>query len=657
MQTSRRRRAVPLILAVFVAAVATLFVGVRPALATPPGPPIQAPAGLCTTDEWRNPANFERCTSGLQDLGASRLQCVLAPTPSTPDSGTAGWFAARSAAYDQPGPKGLSTRYGYAGYDYTTYDIGCAQTVMHPDYKFENTVANGEFMMATGVIGAANALRERAWNPKSMWGWADPLVDKATKAVYVKVFTVFGAITLAVVGLYLLWRSRQSDMSNAMTTAGWAVLVMVIITAIAHWPTWSANVADSTLVGSLGVIHDAVGPPSQDTPAAQCRNPDPQGCIDHRSPAIRASDTATDGMLYRNWLRGELGSADSATARRYGPVLYDAKSFTWGEMQDIRDDPKQRQVLIDQKQQRWMKVAEQIKADDPEAYEYLQGTRGMDRIGAGFIAILASLFFAMFDITASLLVLLGFLIFRWAVIAAPILGTVGLLRPASSGLRRLANAVVAAIFNIIIFGTGAAVYLFAVDLVMGTASLPGWLQVVLIWLTGVVGWLLLRPYRRITQLGGKDSSRAVTSVGSWHRMFFRDVQQAAVFRLVEEGGTREPGRRGIFGHPDQRPESRTESVVTAGSSRSAVAIGPGPSTGDPGAPAAARPETGPARGPATREAARAASSPSRRDTGQRWTEPDVGDGPPSYTVYRPDSGDVSVPARTVRRTESASTPN
>ena len=41
--------------------------------------------------------------------------------------------------------------------------------------------------------------------------------------------------------------------------------------------------------------------------------------------------------------------------------------------------------------------------------------------------------FAMFDLTASMLVLLGFLIFRWAVIAAPILGTIGLLRPASAG--------------------------------------------------------------------------------------------------------------------------------------------------------------------------------------------------------------------------------
>ena len=86
-------------------------------------------------------------------------------------------------------------------------------------------------------------------------------------------------------------------------------------------------------------------------------------------------------------------------------------------------------------------------------------------------------------------------------------------------------------FNIIIFGTGSAIYLFAVTLILGTASLAGWLQVLLIWLTGVVGWLLLRPYRRITQLGGKDSTRAITSAGSWHRLFLRDVRQAAALKV------------------------------------------------------------------------------------------------------------------------------
>ena len=49
----------------------------------------------------------------------------------------------------------------------------------------------------------------------------------------------------------------------------------------------------------------------------------------------------------------------------------------------------------------------------------------------------------------------------------------------------------------------------------------------------MVGWLLLRPYRRITQLGGKDSTAAVTSAGSWHRRFFRDMREAAKLDVVE----------------------------------------------------------------------------------------------------------------------------
>ena len=604
------RRLPAFLLTLVLAAVATLFGG-APAAATPPAP-LREPAGACSVEEWRNPAMFDNCVGRLENLSQQRIQCLEAPTPAAPDSGMAGWFASRPEVYDQPGPKGIYTRYGYAGYSFTTYDIGCVPTVMHPDYKFENTIANGEFLIATSIIGASNALRERAWNPKAMWGWADPLVERSTKAVYQKVFTVFGAVTLAIVGLYLLWRSRQSDLSNAMTTAAWAVFVMVAITAIASWPTWSANVADKTLIGSLSVIHEAVGPPPQTAAPQTCPDEDAEACRDRRPPALRASDTAADGMLYRQWLRGTFGSAESDTAKKYGPVLYDAKSLSWDDQKKIRERPELRQQVITAKQTQWMKVAEQIKADDPEAYEYLQGGKGMDRIGAGFIAILSAAFFAMFDITASVLVLLGFLIFRWAVVAAPILGTLGLLRPASAGLRRLANAVIAAVFNIIIFGTGAAIYLFAVDLIMSTASLPGWLQVVLIWMTGVVGWLLLRPYRRITQLGGKDSTETVTSAGSWHRRFFRDARAAAALQVVEPGGTAEPAIGKRRGAPETvgRPESRTEEFVVVAAE---------------GGRASARPEHGrPTETP-----------PLRRAESARWSEPDVPESPSSYAVYRP----------------------
>lgn len=607
------RRFAGSVLTTVVLAMATLFGGVLPAEAKVP---IKAP-NPCSTEQWRNPSNWETCVKGLPELSAEKANCVKAPTPATPDSGMAGWFASMPTDELQlSGRPDLYTKYGYAGYDYTTYDIGCAPTVMDPDHKFENTVANGEFLLATSLLGASNALREKAWEPGSMWGWADPVVESATRAVYDRVFTVFGGVTLAIVGLYLLWRSRQSDMSAAMTTAGWAILIMVAVTAVAKWPATAANLADKTLTGSLNVVHQAVGPRDESIPTDVCRNPDPTACKDKRPPALRASDTATEGLIYRNWLRGILGSSESETAKKYGPILYDAKSFSWRETMDMRSRPDLRQQYIDRKAETWNKVAQQISVEDPEAYEYLQGTRGMDRIGSGFIAILAALFFALFDLTASFLVLLGFLVFRWAVIAAPVLGTVGILRPASAGIRRLVNVVVAAIFNIIIFGTGAAVYLFAVTLIIQTESIPGWLQVALILLTGVVGWILLRPYRRITQLGGKDPSKTITSIGGWHRLFFRDLKRAQAQDGAETTSGAKPSTVVV---QSQRPEARDEDLAVVQTVQ--------------------RPEEKPARDPAS-------SRPPSYSP--RWTEPDDSEAP-SYAIYRPTRREA--PAQT-RRPES-----
>ena len=134
----------------------------------PPRPPVAAgPRRTCARiEEWQADFRGLRRPSCQEVSERTRSQCLNAPTPSAPDSGLAGWFAARPDSSEQPGPKGLYSDYGYAGYSYTTYDIGCGcRRVMHPDYKFENTVANGEFMIATAVIGASNALRERAWDP------------------------------------------------------------------------------------------------------------------------------------------------------------------------------------------------------------------------------------------------------------------------------------------------------------------------------------------------------------------------------------------------------------------------------------------------------------------------------------------------------------
>ena len=172
---------------------------------------------------WRsgNRRRTSRCASASSRI-SRRRSCSACPRPYRRHRTRACPAGSRRSRHrrSRTARTGLYSQYGYAGYDYTTYDVGCVSPLTHPASSFEDTIANGEFMIATSVIGASDALREKAWDPQSMWGWADPLVDKATKSLYAKVFTVFGAITLAVVGLYLMWRSRQADMSNAMTTAG-----------------------------------------------------------------------------------------------------------------------------------------------------------------------------------------------------------------------------------------------------------------------------------------------------------------------------------------------------------------------------------------------------------------------------------------------------
>ena len=534
---TQRGRQICLAMTIVVAAVAVLFW---------PAPASAAPDEKCGYKEWTTPGNVRHCVDKLDPVASQLNDCMGVPSPDGPDSGFGGWFASDPKVV---GIKGYYSTYGYSGYSYPIYNPDCVSgtSPLPTGADTTTTIANGEMMVATGIIGAADGLRERSYDPGKMWNWSNPLVSVATKAVYQKVFSVFGVITLAVVGLYLVWRSRQADLNDALTTAGWAILVLMVVTAVAAWPLVSAHLADNTLLSSLGLIHSAVGPQRHSVPLTECvyarpdqpggAKPDPALCKDRRSAAILASDTATETILYDNWLRGTLGSATSTTAREYGPALYEASSLSWDDTRRIKaaenpshgkPNPTVRKSIYAKKAEDFRKIADEIRVQDPNAFNYLQGKNGSARMGAGLISIVSAIAFGFFDIAASLLIMLGFLIFRWAVVAIPVIGTVAILRPASAGFKRLVNIVIAAIFNIIIFGTGASVYLFAVDLIMNTSTLPGWLQITLVWLCGIVGWLLLRPYRRITQLGGKSPMGELAGVGSWHKRFFTDLKGVAL---------------------------------------------------------------------------------------------------------------------------------
>ncbi len=367
---------------------------------------------------------------------------------------------------------------------------------------------------AMWLIALDNSVREYAYRPDSMWGWTNDFVKRASDALRDRVFTVWGAVVLAVVGLWLLWGARGGNLSQAAVTAGWAIMVMGLVTAVAAWPMQASTVADSTLTGALGQVSSALS--SQDAD-------------DKREPAVRASGVLTETILYNQWLRGTLGSADSDTAKKYGPALYKAKAISWAEAQEMRKGEKERTKILDRKKAEWTAAASAIEKEDPDAYTYLKGEKGSERVGSSMLALISALVVTPFDIMASLLILVAFLIIRLAVAFLPAIGTIGILKPAAAPLRGLLRTVMAALINCVIFGCGSAVFLLAVEVITGTNSLAGWQQVLLLWLTGLILWLLLRPYRRLTQLTGMDPfGELAGGLGKMHKKVFGDMKQMAL---------------------------------------------------------------------------------------------------------------------------------
>ena len=82
------------------------------------------PAPTCAPlEEWQ--ADFQRLRrTGCTDVSSAAGPVPQRTVPDAPDSGLAGWFAARPELGQAARPQGLYSDYGYAGYTTPTYDIG-----------------------------------------------------------------------------------------------------------------------------------------------------------------------------------------------------------------------------------------------------------------------------------------------------------------------------------------------------------------------------------------------------------------------------------------------------------------------------------------------------------------------------------------------------
>lgn len=583
------------------------------------------------------------------------MDCTEAPTPDMPGQGLSAFFQKTPdplPPQEDPFAKGSRTtiyeQYGYSGLRWNNYDLGCGpDAARNPDAVVGTAVSNWMLNLPVSVTALTSSITEVAFEPTFLDVF-DPTIKRVSDALYDGLFASWIPAVLALLGIVVLLKARRSALATSAASVGWALMVVLVATAIFKWPLVAGHFADDSVTATLGTV---VGDLNEGHESS--------------NPGVTVASNVHESIFYNSWLAGTLGSTDSETARKYGAELFKAQALTWREADIVQDDPRRGQEIIDSKKQRFEELAAQIKDDDPTAYEHLTGKRSDTRVGYALMSTLGALLALPFLLIASLMLMGSFLIVRLAVMLFPAFATIGAF-PASRGvLVGIGRTVGAAVVNSVVFGLGAAVTVRVLGLILDPASnLPGWLSLVLMPLFGFIMWVALKPFRRLTTMVSPhadpfhDAAGAVGSssdkAGRWAKRAAGTAAAAytgGVGAAVTAEAMHEDHEEPAPERAEARPTAAEPMFVVGGTSgRSGSGSVPElpasdvPSSPRPQGPSA--PEGGGPERPAGWKSPLVAGTvlaldeapppmPGSEETPLPPTEPEWYDGEEVYTIYRP----------------------
>ena len=419
------------------------------------------------------------------------VDCKESPTPDMPGQGLAGFFEkaptpvpAQADPFAQGARTTMYEQYGYSGLRWHTYDLGCGpDAARNPDAVIGTALSNWILNIPIAWSALVSSVTEVAFEPTFL-DMFDPVITRVSNALHRSLFATWVPAVIALLGIAILLRARRSALATTAAAVGWALMVVLVTTAIFRWPVESGHVADKTVTSTLASVVGGINGGTTDVP-----------------PATTIGSNVQESIFYSSWLAGTLGSTDSPTAKKYGGQLFKAQALTWQEANVVQNDPEAGKRIIEAKKDAFQTIASEIQASDPAAYEHLTGKRSDTRVGYAILSTLAALLALPFLFVSALLLLGSFLIVRLGVMLFPAFATLGVF-PAGRGLViGIGRTVGAALINAVIFGVGAAITIRVLGLLLDPGSgLPGWLALVLMPLFGFVMWVALKPFRRLTAM-------------------------------------------------------------------------------------------------------------------------------------------------------------
>lgn len=399
------------------------------------------------------------------------FNCKEAPNPERPGSGMVGALDPGSLGSGVPGS--AYQEVGYAGLVWHTYDLGCGpQGVTNPNATVDTWVGNELFNVAKNLVGATNGLHYALLNG-NLLAPLDGLVSTGTVALYDSVFTPwFGlvALVLAIVLFRYIW---SGDLASIGKRGMWALAGLWFASATYLTPLVYTHALDDVLITGTSAVQagflEEVGVDER-----------------HALPTL-----LHDQVIYRNWLSGEFGSADSQQAKDHGRDLLRAQAWTRQEVNDGADAGS-----TEPKKQAFADVAGKLSGTS--AYGHFQGVDG-SRVGAGVLATVQAFAYASFQLLAKATILLAQVLLRVLILAGPLIGLVALLY--HQVLRTVGRVAGAAVLNVVMVAAMAGLHTLILTWIFDPLqNFAPLVQILLAALVTAVFLMVAKPVRRIGQM-------------------------------------------------------------------------------------------------------------------------------------------------------------
>jgi hypothetical protein len=450
-----------------------------------------------------------------------------APVPDLPGQGLPGLFQVPPSSVAAPGnpiapvdPAKLFQTSGFSGMDPITYDLGCgvdpATWGRHLNAWSQSSLSGRLVNIGQSMTAASNAVDAWAWDPSWIHTLLAGIASHTLFTIQEKVLLPFLGLALILCSVVLLHRSRRGNTREIASGVSWMLIVLLIGGFVVAKPTLITTGTQSGVGTFVSTLYNG------------------------SAPASAATDQITDGVHYQGWLRRTFGSSDSATARTYGPRLLADTRFTWAEEEATEPQDGDSQSVLNQKiaargatiaakGKDFKAVAAQIKASDPNAYEWLQGEKDMTGISVyemAFAGIIAG-----FRIGVDLLLVLALLLLTiygivW-VLAMP-----WMVLPQGERMgRNLIDNTTQAIGYVVMAAIGSWLFTIYTEVCMQ----PGWPTWSVFLLMGVgvfIFWTALRPDRKALAL---LTMGRVRGNGRFTSRFTRRLAPMALGGLVAGG--------------------------------------------------------------------------------------------------------------------------